>query len=381
MPRKGENIYKRKDGRWEGRYIKGRSETDKALYGYVYGKTYKEAKAKREKALNLLGQERVMENKKSVCRNPLFDDLANEWLHTVAPQVKLSTYNKYKNLIHSYLIPELGGTEFPKLTVADLRNCCNHLLSEGGESQNGLSQKTVSDILSLIRRILLYANSNGYQTLCSGREFSIRQESKEMSILERTEQKALCTYLLAHPSERNIAIIFCLFTGLRIGELCALKWDDISLSNGTAYIHQIIQRVQIEDNPDKKTEVVITTPKSKCSIRTIPLPDNIISLLQNANINHHGYLATGEENRYLEPRTMQNYFKKVLKCASIRPVNFHALRHTFATRCVEVGFDIKSLSEILGHASVAITMNRYVHPSFELKKKNMQRLSELFAVN
>lgn len=126
---------------------------------------------------------------------------------------------------------------------------------------------------------------------------------------------------------------------------------------------------------------MIMTPKSKCSIRTIPIPSNVVQLLKDTSITKKGYLVTGTEEHYLEPRTMQLHFKRVLEQADLRQVNFHALRHTFATRCVEVGFDIKSLSEILGHANVTITMNRYVHPSMELKKENMQKLSSLFAVS
>ena len=169
-----------------------------------------------------------------------------------------------------------------------------------------------------------------------------------------------------------------MFSGLRIGELCALEWGDISLESGTIYIHQNIQRIQIKGNGEKKTEVVITTPKSQCSIRTIPMPEFLISILREADIERRGYLLTGSK-KYLEPRSMENHFHKILDEISMRQVNFHTLRHTFATRCIEVGFDIKSLSEILGHANVNITLNRYVHPSFQLKKENMERLS-VFAV-
>ena len=201
-----------------------------------------------------------------------------------------------------------------------------------------------------------------------------------MCVLHLTEQKILCEYLSDHISERNIGILLCLFIGLRIGEICALKWEDISLTEKTIHVHHTIQRIQIEGNSNKKTKVIITTPKSKCSIRTIPIPDNIINILNKISPNQCGFLLTGTEKKYVEPRTMQNHLKKVLESASLRSVNFHALRHTFATRCVEVGFDIKSLSEILGHANVNITMNRYVHPTMDLKRDNMQKLSTLFAV-
>ena len=141
-----------------------------------------------------------------------------------------------------------------------------------------------------------------------------------------------------------------------------------------------MQRLQIPNAGEKKTKIVISTPKSECSIRSIPLPDSIYELLERNRRGNDAYVLTGMSGKYIEPRTMENRFKKVLSKAEIDDANFHALRHTFATRCIELGFDIKSLSEILGHASVNITLNRYVHPSMELKQKNMNMLSDLFAV-
>lgn len=382
MPRKGENIYRRKDGRWEGRYLKGHSEVGKALYGYVYGKTYTEVKNKRLERLAALSDNcNVPVKKKPSDRDYSFEVLTDEWLNSVRPQIKLSTYNKYRNLINSYILPEFKEVQIPEVTAELLQNSCNHLLEYGGKKGTGLSSKTVGDVLSLIRRLLFYASSIDWPLKCSGKEFSIRQSTKEICILCRSEQEILCQYLLQHRNERNIGIFLCLFTGLRIGELCALRWEDISLENRTLYIHQIIQRVQTDKNPDKKTEVLITTPKSKCSVRTIPIPSNVVQILKDTAIIRKGYLVTGTDRCYLEPRTMQSYFRRILERAELRQVNFHALRHTFATRCVEVGFDIKSLSEILGHANVTITMNRYVHPSMDLKRENMQKLSSLFSVN
>ena len=178
----------------------------------------------------------------------------------------------------------------------------------------------------------------------------------------------------------NIGILVCLFTGLRVGEICALRWEDISISDKTIHVHHTLQRIQNRSGEGAKTRIVITTPKSRCSIRLIPIPDALIRLLVLYRETSSGYFLTNNKNKYVEPRIMQNHFKKVLKENAIAPANYHALRHTFATRCIEVGFDIKSLSEILGHASVNITMNRYVHPSMELKKENMQKLSSLLAV-
>lgn len=215
------------------------------------------------------------------------------------------------------------------------------------------------------------------------REKSFQSNSpQKRCAFSAAQSKRHCVDIYYNTEMRETSVFFyAFFAGLRIGELCALKWDDISLENGTIYIHQIIQRIQTRNNPNKKTEVLIMTPKSKCSVRTIPIPSNVVQLLKDTSLTKKGYLVTGTEEHYLEPRTMQMHFKHVLECADLRQVNFHALRHTFATRCIEVGFDIKSLSEILGHANVAITMNRYVHPSMELKRENMQKLSSLFAVN
>ena len=129
-----------------------------------------------------------------------------------------------------------------------------------------------------------------------------------------------------------------------------------------------------------KSEIIISTPKSECSVRDVPIPDKLMLMLQKRQNAPNTYFLTGKTNLYVEPRTMQNRFKSTIKKAGIAPVNFHALRHTFATRCIELGFDIKSLSKILGYASVNITLNRYVHPSMELKQKNMNMLSDLLAV-
>ena len=140
------------------------------------------------------------------------------------------------------------------------------------------------------------------------------------------------------------------------------------------------QRIQDRTNSEYKTRIVVTTPKSACSIRTIPVPHGLMTILTAHKASSTGYILTNSDQNPLEPRTMQNHFKKVLKNSGITSANYHSLRHTFATRCIELGFDVKSLSEILGHASVNITMNRYVHPSMDLKRENMQRLSDLLAV-
>lgn len=163
-----------------------------------------------------------------------------------------------------------------------------------------------------------------------------------------------------------------------MGELCALRWEDISLVDHTIYIHKTMQRIKNRGEAVAKTKIIVDEPKSSCSNRLIPIPQVIIAILE-AMPSKSGYFLTGTEQQ-IEPRIMQNQFKRILEKCHIEHANFHALRHTFATRCIELKFDPESLSEILGHANVAITTNRYVHPSMDLKRDQMQRLSELFAV-
>lgn len=172
-------------------------------------------------------------------------------------------------------------------------------------------------------------------------------------------QHKLCNHILENPEPCNIGILVCLFTGLRVGEICALRWEDISYSDQSIYIpSHVIKEFKLIRIMEQRQKVVVTTPKSTCSIRKIPLPDEISKILVLNQKSSSGYLLTNDNYKFVEPRTMQNKFKKILNDAGIENANFHALRHTFATRCVELGFDVKSLSEILGHATVNITMNR-----------------------
>lgn len=378
MPRKGENIYKRKDGRWEGRYIKERTTTGKVQYGYVYAKTYTEVKKKMVESIH----------KKEICSmlsgetkdSDSFQAVAIEWISFIQPKVKESTIVKYQNILSAYLLPYFGTKSFIQITNDMVEIYCNYLLINGGKRRKGLSSKTVTDILSVLRSVLKFASRTREVTFYDKISVQIKRTTKEMKILSRKEQEQFCKYLYSHLDCRNIGILVCLFTGIRLGELCALRWEDISLSEKTIYVHQTMQRIQDKANTSKKTKVIVTTPKSACSIRTIPIPDDLVTLISNISTAHEGYFLTGSKEKFIEPRTMQNYFKKVIHQSSLSNINYHCLRHTFATRCVEFGFDVKSLSEILGHASVTITMNRYVHPSIELKRENMQKLSSLLAV-
>ena len=205
----------------------------------------------------------------------------------------------------------------------------------------------------------------------------MKEAHKDMRILSIREQRKLSKYLYEDLSLCNLGILICMYTGLRIGEICALKWQDINLYDKYIYVNKTMGRIQVLGDSKTKTKIVVSPPKSISSIRKIPIPNEILNILTTYKNNPEAFLLTASDNKYIEPRNMENHFKAVIKKCGIENVTFHTLRHTFATRCVELGFDIKSLSEILGHASVNITLNRYVHPSMKMKEENMNRLSRL----
>lgn len=249
-------------------------------------------------------------------------------------------------------------------------------LTEGRlDNTGGLSPKTVTDILTIIKNTIEYARYKDLPVICNLSKLTIKKKEKEMRVLTQVEQEALIRVLFDEMDLYKFGVFLSLYTGIRIGELCALQWEDLNIARTTLKIRKTMQRIQDTGNGAfSKTKIVITEPKSQCSVREIPLPSFVIDIARQFASNPKSYILTGND-RYVEPRTMQNRFKSYVKDSGIADANFHALRHTFATRCVEVGFEIKTLSEVLGHANVNITLNRYVHSSFELKCSNMNKLS------
>lgn len=380
MSRRGENIYKRKDGRWEGRYIKA-YENIKPKYGYVYAKTYKSVKEKLIAAKEASKTISCVQQSAEDPKDALFKSVALSWLGSIEKKIKTSTLVKYTNSLNNYIVPRFGSYPIQDISGIDVEIFCSELLVSGGKNENGLAPKTVSDIFSVMKNVFEYAEKYKELQTANIGNVIIKQTAKSMRVLSIQEQSKLDIYIRSNVSYSNLSILLSLYTGIRIGELCALKWGDIDLENQCFTVNKTLQRIQNKnaESSEAKTMVIITTPKSMCSIRKIPLPDDIYKLILKHRCGEDKYFTTGTEH-YVEPRTMENRFNAVLKQCNINKANFHALRHTFATRCIELGFDVKSLSEILGHASVNITLNRYVHPSMEVKKKNMNRLSDLFAV-
>jgi len=373
MPKKGENIYKRKDGRWEGRYIKYHTPEGKAKYGYVYARTYTAAKKL------LLEKQIAHENGslESTSKNICYDQVLNEWMQHIHLQVKESTYSRYFHLVRNHIKPELGNYQLNRINSQLIERYVEQLLNNGRlDGTGGLSPKTVSDITAIIKSTMEFARYHNYNTNCDLSRLSIKKQFHKIRVLSLQEQSDLTAILEQNTDFCKLGVLISLYTGIRLGELCALCWRNIDMEQNILKISKTLLRIQNTDiREHAKTKIIITEPKSQYSIREIPLPAFLSKLLSRYHQSSDAYVLTGQTDKYLEPRTVQNRFKSYIRSANLSDANFHSLRHTFATRCVELGFDVKSLSEILGHASVNITLNRYVHSSFGLKKDNMEKLS------
>ena len=369
MPKSGRNIYKRKDGRWEGRYAKGRKETGQIVYGYVYAKTCTEVKNKLETVLS----SQISTNNKT--EQPLFSEMAAQWLFNISLSVKPSSLAHYTATLENHIIPVLGGYKIHMITSAMIDQFAkNKLLVGRKDGTGGLSAKTVRDLLTIIKNVFNYALSVDIAVSAITITYP-KREKQAAQILSRQEQLSLEKVLTEEPDVFKLAILISLYTGLRIGEVCALRWRDISLPGGLIAVKRTMRRIQsLSEDANQKTQLYVGTPKSQCSVRNVPLSNRLVYHLSLFARDDDSFFLSGAGFEHTEPRTLQNHFKKYLKVADISPINYHSTRHTFATRCIEAGVDIKSLSEILGHSNVNITLNRYVHSSFEQKKESAKKL-------
>lgn len=373
MSRTGENIYKRKDGRWEARYIDSYDGNGKAKYKYLYAPTYTEVKAKLLKAQNYTDLTSDLEKSKD---KEKYEYWLDAWLHTKRLGVKESTYIRYRNTIENHIKPDLGKYPINKISTSLMEQFVSRKLQNGRiDGNGGLSPKSMSDIMVIVKESFKYAQSYGVIVVCSFERISFKKNAQEMRVLSLLEEQRLLSVLFKDFDRYKMGVFICLYTGIRIGELCALQWKNVSLSENAIKIEYTMQRLQSENlNALQKTRIIVTEPKSYAALRTIPLPEFVIDVIKPFAGSPNTYVLSGECKKIIEPRTMQNRFKAYLAEGKIEEANFHSLRHTFATRCIEAGFDVKTLSEILGHSSVKITLDKYVHSSMQLKRNNMEKL-------
>ncbi len=361
MSKRGENIRKRKDGRYEGRYAAGYKQNGTVRYRSIYAKTYAEVKKKLYQAVN---QQHY--NSNLFQKRLLVSQVSDMWMQNKKPYIKQSTYYRYQTVIRKHINSYFRDTRVDELDQVAIQRFTNELVQL-------LKPKTVRDVLAIFRQILCYAQE---QALCGEVPMKVKlpkDDAGMVKIFSVTEQQKLVNYLRQEPDLQKLGVLICLYTGMRLGEICGLQWKDIDFTDCVIKVRRTVQRIGTEGG---STRFLIDTPKTQKSIRDIPISGFLMRELRKFwCCNPSAYVLTGR-GEFTQPRTYQYRFKGYLQNSGLSgDFHFHTLRHTFATRAIELGFDPKTLSEILGHANVSITLNRYVHSSMELKRRSMDLFS------
>lgn len=390
MPRKGLNISKYKKGKydyWRGRYEKGIDKRGRTVYGEIYAKSYEEVEERLVKIQNEINSNTFIEPNKITVSQWL-----DRWLKTYKnDSLTQSTYISYKGIIENHITPVIGEIRLQSLTLDMLQDFFNKKAVEVNKrTKKPLSVKTLKNMKTMLVTAfkqaiisdIIHRNPAEYITLP-------KAEKREMRVLTREEQRRLIDYAKGCDSRFKILVFIALCTGMREGEISALTWNDIDFDRGVITVNKTLMRVQKKDG--NGTEIKITPPKSQKSDRVIPMQMVLITelkkhytriaaekLLAGSAYNKKMYVVCNELGGYIEPRQIQKIFKGFTAAVSLEDVNFHALRHTFATRAVESGMDIKTLSTLLGHADIQTTLNRYAHTTDEHAKNEIEKMSGLF---
>ncbi len=295
-------------------------------------------------------------------------EISQLWLTDKKQYVKKSTISAYMLLVQNHLLPVFGNND--QISEEEVQVFVFKKLDEG------LSKKTILDILIVLKMILKYGAK---QNLCQYEPFDIRfpteQKGQELEVLSRADQRKIMNYVQDHFTFRNLGVYLCLSTGMRIGEICALTWNDINVDTGLISVNKTIQRIYTLENGVGKTELVIDSPKTKNSVREIPMNRELLKMVKTVKkvVNNSFFVLTNEA-KPTEPRTYRNYYKSFMGTLGIPYLKFHGLRHSFATRCIESNCDYKTVSVLLGHSNISTTLNLYVHPNTEQKKKAINQM-------
>lgn len=364
MARHGENIHKRQDGRWEGRYIKGRSATGKAVWGYVYRHSYGEVKSALICAKAKSGSFSICQNMHGVT----FSALSELWFSTLN-DLKESTKAHYHYTITHYILPVIGEMQLSQLSKLKLELCLTQIISPINGSHKPVGTSVARECISLVQRLCKYAHSIQMMDFV---ELSMKppQQVKEYpETLSRSEQEAVFQFVCKKPTSRKIGILLMLQLGFRISEVCGLQWGDIDLESGEIQIRRGVRRISLGNG---KTAVIVQAPKTPTSKRTLPMPPKlkwlIASIMPHGRYSANAWFLSGRTAKPVEPRCYRKSVHEYLAKACVHDVNPHMLRHTFATTCLQSGCDIKTLSELMGHSNPNITLQRYVHTDMDRKK-------------
>ena len=368
MPRRGENIYKRKDGRYEGRYVIGKTEKGQTKFGYVYGRKYTDVHNRlvMKKAEHVPFHPNIRQLPPITLRDWIQRWLANE----VILSVKESTYQTYLSQIQKHILPVLGSCYLHLLTPEIIR------FFIAGLYEKHFSPNTVKGIFRLLCSALQNSVKNGL--LLSNPCDQVHQPA-----VRRIHQRVLTTkeqqMVLAKAQQlTHLPVLLALNTGMRLGEICALKWSDIDWEKRTINVSRTVQRIRLPEQSasQAKTMLFISEPKSSCSLRSIPLNAVLEKRLRQSKMNSQNdtFILTAS-NHLLDPRTVQRQFKRLTEEMGLEDVHFHTLRHSFATRLIELGTDVKTVSVLLGHSSVQTTLDYYVHSLLDQQRLAVDKLS------
>jgi len=296
------------------------------------------------------------------------DKIIELWKADKRLYVKKSTYSAYLLLIENHIRPyfadkeEINEDDIQKFVLAELKN--------------GLSQKTIKDIIIVLKMIMKFGVK---QKLLVHNEIDVKfptiGEKTDLEVLNKNDHKKIINYLQDNFTFKNLGIYICLSTGMRIGEICGLLWSDIDMESGVIKVRRTVQRIYIIDEGKRHTEILIDAPKTKNSIRDIPMTTELYKVIKPLKkIVNDNYFVVTNDIKPTEPRTYRNYYTRLIKKLNIPKLKFHGLRHSFATRCIESKCDYKTVSVILGHSNISTTLNLYVHPNIEQKKKCIDQM-------
>ena len=295
-------------------------------------------------------------------------EIAVVWKDSKRPFVKQSTMAAYVLILENHVLPYFGdGDSLHEQAVQAF------VLQK---LERGLSVKTIKDILIVLKMVMKFGVKKEWMTYY---EWDIKyppsSENKVLDVLSVTNHRKILNHIQSHFTFMGLGIYISLSTGLRIGEICALKWSDINVADGTITVSRTIERIYIIEGEKKHTELIINTPKTKNSCRKIPMSKELLAMIKPLKkvVNEDFYVLTNDE-RPTEPRTYRNYYNGLMVKLDIPKLKYHGLRHSFATRCIEAGCDYKTVSVLLGHSNISTTLNLYVHPNMEQKKRCITKM-------
>ncbi len=306
-----------------------------------------------------------------------YQDWLNQWLENyIKPTSKQRTFTRYNEIVSQHIIPQIGMYELSELTPYVIQCFVTNLLNCGNlKTGKGLSPNTVNGMITVVQNSLKIAYTLGYISEYTADNIKRpKTQEKKVECFSSGEQKKMEQYIINGSKPKLFGILLCLYTGLRIGELLALEWSDLDFAKGELRVNKTCHDGKDENGVFGR---ITDTPKTQSSIRTIPIPRQLLPFFRETKRKSHSKYIVSNGEKPISIRSYQRTFSLLQQHLGIPHRGFHSLRHTFATRALECGMDVKTLSEILGHKSPTVTLNRYVHSLMEHKKEMMNKLGKL----